>query len=77
MMDYNRETVIYRDRCKKVIVEQLRLGSFYENTTFHFEISFWIDFLVGDRKTNDELEDIVDNNLRGDLRISVWIKKKK
>lgn len=36
MMEYNRETVTHRDRCKKVIVEQLRLGNFYENITFQF-----------------------------------------
>lgn len=53
MIVYNRETIGHRDRCKKVIVQQLSL--------------------IGNRKTNEELEDIVDNSLRGDFRVSAVV----
>lgn len=72
MNQYNQDAIVHRDRCKKAISRELEIGSL--GISFFFSIKlfmFAVLILAGTRKTDDELEELLESGYPGAYSFSV------
>ncbi len=67
MNRYNQESVLHRERCKKVIVRELEICEY--RSRLKFNIHFLL--IAGNKRSDDEVEEMLQNGFPGTFSSSV------